>query len=68
MRRTPIVAGLVLSSIVFATAPAQAQVKVDATKITCGEFVAHPGKFVPLYVGRCLDKRLLSCQTQQPDS
>jgi len=50
MRRTPIVAGLVLSSIVFATAPAQAQVKVDATKITCGEFVAHPGKFVPLYV------------------
>jgi hypothetical protein len=50
MRRTPIVAGLVLSSIVFATAPAQAQVKVDATKITCGEFVARPGKFIPRYV------------------
>jgi len=50
MRCTPIVAGLVLSSIVFATAPAQAQVKVDATKITCGEFVARPGKFIPRYV------------------
>ena len=50
MRCTPIVAGLVFSSIVFATAPAQAQVKVDATKITCGEFVARPGKFIPRYV------------------
>jgi hypothetical protein len=45
-----IVAGLVFSSIVCATAPAQAQVKVDATKITCGEFVARPGKFIPRYV------------------
>ena len=50
MRRTPIIVGLVLSSIIFATAPTQAQVKVDATKITCGEFVARPSKFVPLYV------------------
>ena len=50
MRRTPIVAGLVLSSIVFAMAPAQAQVKVDVTKITCGEFVARPAKITPLYL------------------
>ena len=50
MHRTPIVAGFVLSSIIFATAPTQAQVKVDATKITCGEFVARPSNFVPLYV------------------
>ena len=34
----------------FCTAPAQAQVKLDATKITCGEFVARPGKFIPRYV------------------
>ena len=39
MRCTPIVAGLVLSSIVFATVSAQAQVKVDATKITCDQYV-----------------------------
>jgi len=45
MRGTPTVAGLVLCSIIFATAPAQAQVKVDATKITCGQFVARPGEF-----------------------
>ena len=50
MRCTPIVAGLVLSSIVFAMAPAQAQVKVDVTKITCGEFVARPAKITPLYL------------------
>ena len=50
MRRTPIVAGLVLSSIVFAPASAQAQVKVDVTKITCGEFVARPAKITPLYL------------------
>ena len=37
MRCTPIVAGLVLSSIVFATAPAQAQVSIDVSKITCDE-------------------------------
>ena len=39
MRCTPIVAGLVLSSIVFATAPAQAQVSIDVSKITCDEYV-----------------------------
>ena len=39
MRRTPIVAGLVLSSIIFATAPAQAQVSIDFSKITCDEYV-----------------------------
>ena len=51
MRCTPIVTGLAFSSIVFATAPAQAQVKVDATKITCGEFVARPSKIAtPLYL------------------
>ena len=37
MRRTPIVAGLVLSSIVFA--PASAQVVVDVSKITCDQYV-----------------------------
>jgi hypothetical protein len=50
MRCTPIFTGLVLSSIVFATDSAQAQAKVDVTKITCGEFVARPGKFIPSYV------------------
>jgi acid stress chaperone HdeB len=39
MRRTPIVAGLVLSSIVFVPASAQAQVSVDVSKITCDEYV-----------------------------
>ena len=39
MRRTPIVAGLILSSIIFATAPAQAQVSIDFSKITCDEYV-----------------------------
>jgi len=37
MRRTPIVAGLVLSSIVFA--PAFGQVVVDVSKITCDQYV-----------------------------
>ena len=50
MRCTPIVTGLVLSSIVFAPASAQAQVKVDVTKITCDEFVARPAKITPLYL------------------
>ena len=51
MRCTPIVTGLVLSSIVFATASAQAQLKVDVTKITCDEFVARPAKIAtPLYL------------------
>ena len=51
MRCTPIVAGLVFSSIVFAKAPAQAQVKVDVTKITCDEFGARPAKIAtPLYL------------------
>src|SRR5262245_40048734 len=39
MRRTSIVAGFVLSSIIFATAPAQAQVSIDVSKITCDEYV-----------------------------
>ena len=39
MRCTPIIAGLVLSSIVFATAPAQAQVSIDVSKITCDQYV-----------------------------
>ena len=37
MRRTSIVGGLVLSSIVFATA--SAQVVVDVSKITCDQYV-----------------------------
>ena len=37
MRCTPIVTGLVLSSIVFATA--SAQVVVDVSKITCDQYV-----------------------------
>ena len=39
MRCTPIVTGLVLSSIVFATVLAQAQVSIDVSKITCDEYV-----------------------------
>jgi hypothetical protein len=38
MRCTPIVTGLVLSSIVFATST-QAQVNIDVSKITCDEYV-----------------------------
>jgi len=38
VRCTPIVTGLVLSSIVFAT-PTQAQVSIDVSKITCDEYV-----------------------------
>jgi len=51
MRCTPIVAGLVLSSIVFATA-AQAQVNIDVSKITCDEFVHDKIPMAPdLYLG-----------------
>ena len=39
MRCKSIVTGLVLSSIVFATASAQAQVIVDVSKITCDQYV-----------------------------
>jgi acid stress chaperone HdeB len=39
MRCTPIVAGFVLSSIVFATGSTQAQVSIDVSKITCDEYV-----------------------------
>ena len=39
MRCKPIVTGLVLSSIVFATVSAQAQVSIDVSKITCDEYV-----------------------------
>ena len=39
MRCKPIFAGLVLSSIVFATVSAQAQVSIDFSKITCDEYV-----------------------------
>src|SRR5215216_4959883 len=38
-RCTPIVTGLVLSSIVFATVSTQAQVSIDVSKITCDEYV-----------------------------
>jgi hypothetical protein len=39
MRCTPIVTGLVLSSIVFATVSTQAQVSIDVSKITCDQYV-----------------------------
>jgi len=39
MRCTPIVAGLVLSSIVLAPVSTQAQVRIDVSKITCDEYV-----------------------------
>jgi hypothetical protein len=39
MRCKPIVTGLVLSSIVFATVSTQAQVSIDVSKITCDEYV-----------------------------
>jgi hypothetical protein len=39
MHCKPIVTGLVLSSIVFATVSARAQVSVDFSKITCNEYV-----------------------------
>ena len=70
MRCTPIVAGLVLSSIVFATASAQAQVSIDVSKITCDEYVHDkiPGARDALaLVNRRLVKWLLSCQTHQLD-
>jgi len=47
MRCTPIVAGLVLSSIAFA--PAFGQVVVDVSKITCDQFV-HAKIATPLYL------------------
>ena len=39
MRFIPIVTAVVLSSIVFATLPARAQVSIDFSKITCDEYV-----------------------------
>ena len=39
MRCTPIVTGLVLSSIVFSTVSVRAQVSIDVSKITCDEYV-----------------------------
>ena len=39
MRCKPIVTGLVLSSIVFATVSTQAQVSIDVSKITCDQYV-----------------------------
>ena len=39
MRCIPIVTAVVLSSIVFATVSARAQVSIDVSKITCGEYV-----------------------------
>jgi acid stress chaperone HdeB len=51
MNPRPIVTGLVLSSIVLATAPTQAQVTVDVSKVTCDQFVARPAKIAtPLYL------------------
>jgi len=43
MRCTPIVTGLVLSSIVFAPASAQAQVSINLSKITCDQYVLPSG-------------------------
>jgi len=39
VRCTPIVTGLVLSSIVLAAVSARAQVSIDFSKITCDEYV-----------------------------
>jgi acid stress chaperone HdeB len=39
VRCTPIVTGLVLSSILFNTVSAGAQVSIDVSKITCDEYV-----------------------------
>jgi hypothetical protein len=39
VRCTPIVTGLVLSSIVLAAVSARAQVSIDVSKITCDEYV-----------------------------
>ena len=39
MRCTPIVTGLVLSSIVLAAVSARAQLSIDFSKITCDEYV-----------------------------
>jgi hypothetical protein len=39
MRCTPIVTGLVFSSIVFAPALTQGQVSIDVSKITCDQYV-----------------------------
>ena len=39
MRCIPIVTAVVLSSIVFATVSARAQVSIDVSKITCDEYV-----------------------------
>jgi acid stress chaperone HdeB len=44
-----IVTGFVLSSIALATTPAQAQVSVDVSKITCDQYV-HAKIATPLYL------------------
>jgi hypothetical protein len=48
-----IVTGFVLSSIVLATAPTQAQVSVDVSKITCDQYV-HAKIATPLYLAAWL--------------
>ena len=53
MTPTPIVTGIVFSSIVFATASTQAQVIVDVSKITCDQFV-HAKIATPLYLAAWL--------------
>jgi len=53
MTPTPIVTGIVFSSIVFATASTQAQVVVDVSKITCDQFV-HAKIATPLYLAAWL--------------
>ena len=54
MRCTPIVAGLVLSSIVFVPAStAQAQVSIDVSKITCDQYV-HAKIATPMYLAAWL--------------
>jgi len=65
MRCTPIVAGLVLSSIVFATLSAQAQVSIDVSKITCDEYVHDkiPIADLPAFSAAPLETRSMLSRT-----
>jgi acid stress chaperone HdeB len=53
MRPKFIVTGFVLSSSILATAPTQAQVSVDVSKITCDQYV-HAKIATPLYLAAWL--------------
>jgi len=61
MRCTPIATGLVLSSLVFATVSAQAQVTIDFSKITCDEYVHDkiPIADLPAFQAAPLETRFL---------